>query len=54
MLYALDQNDRHVLTAETTMRMICVFNPPLAGPESHDETGAYPAAPDEAAAGPQR
>jgi hypothetical protein len=25
-----------------------VFNPPLVGPEVHDETGAYPAAPEEA------
>ena len=41
-IYALDKNDKHVLTAETTMRMICVFNPPLVGPESHDENGAYP------------
>jgi len=41
-VYALDENDKHVLTAETTMRMVCVFNPPLAGPESHDESGAYP------------
>lgn len=41
-VYALDQNDKHVLVAETTMRMICVFNPPLVGPETHDDTGAYP------------
>ena len=41
-VYALDQNDRHILTAESSMRMICIFNPPLVGPESHDENGAYP------------
>jgi L-ectoine synthase len=41
-VYALDQHDRHVLTARSNMRMICVFNPPLVGPESHDEGGAYP------------
>lgn len=41
-IYALDQNDKHVLTAMKTMRMICVFNPPLVGPESHDDEGAYP------------
>lgn len=41
-VYALDSHDRHVLTAKTTMRTICVFNPPLVGPESHDEDGAYP------------
>lgn len=41
-LYALDRNDRHVLRARTQLRMICVFNPPLVGPETHDEDGAYP------------
>ncbi len=41
-VYALDQNDQHVLTADTTMRMVCVFNPPLVGHESHDENGSYP------------
>lgn len=41
-MYALDRHDEHILKAETVMRMICVFNPALAGPETHDETGAYP------------
>ncbi len=41
-VYALDRHDKHVLRAESTMRMICVFNPPLVGPESHDAAGAYP------------
>jgi L-ectoine synthase len=41
-VYALDQHDRHVLTAETNMRMVCVFNPPLVGTETHDENGVYP------------
>ena len=41
-VYALDQNDRHVLIAETEMRMVCVFNPPLVGPETHGADGAYP------------
>lgn len=41
-LYALDQHDRHVLRAQTQLRMICVFNPPLTGQEVHDEEGAYP------------
>jgi len=41
-VYALDQHDRHTLVAETQLRMICVFNPPLVGPESHDGDGAYP------------
>lgn len=41
-VYALDQHDEHVLVAETELRLICVFNPALVGPEVHDETGAYP------------
>ena len=41
-VYALDKNDHHILKAVETMRMICVFNPALVGPESHDESGAYP------------
>jgi L-ectoine synthase len=51
-LYALDKHDEHVLEADPTthLRMVCVFNPPVAGDEVHDETGAYPAA-DEVGAG---
>ncbi|PRQ03003.1 L-ectoine synthase [Enhygromyxa salina] len=41
-VYALDQHDKHLLEARTQLRMVCVFNPPLAGPEVHDATGAYP------------
>lgn len=41
-LYALDQHDKHVLKAKTDLHMICVFNPPLLGPETHDSDGAYP------------
>ncbi len=41
-VYALDEHDRHVLIAETDMRMVCVFNPPLVGPEVHDDHGIYP------------
>ena len=44
-LYALDRHDRHVLTAKETMRMICVFNPPVSGTETHDESGCYPLVP---------
>ena len=43
-IYALDQNDRHILRAQTQLRMVCVFNPPVTGREVHDENGAYPAA----------
>ena len=41
-LYALDAHDRHVLRAKTDLRMVCVFNPPLVGPEVHDADGVYP------------
>ncbi|QDT44476.1 L-ectoine synthase [Gimesia alba] len=44
MMYALDENDRHLLRAKTQLRMVCVFNPPVTGQEVHDENGAYPAA----------
>jgi L-ectoine synthase len=38
---ALDQHDEHALRAETDMRRVCVFSPPLIGREVHDATGAY-------------
>ena len=43
-MYALDAHDRHVLRATEEMRMICVFNPPCIGGETHDADGAYPPA----------
>lgn len=45
-MYALDKHDEHILRAETDMRMVCVFNPPVTGREVHDETGAYPLVPE--------
>lgn len=42
-MYLLDQNERHQVTVAETMRMLCVFNPPVTGREVHDESGAYPA-----------
>lgn len=44
-LYALDDNDRHRLRANTELVTVCVFNPPVTGTEVHDETGAYRPAP---------
>ena len=41
-MYALDQHDRHRIDAGTDMRIVCVFSPALAGPETHDEDGSYP------------
>jgi len=44
VLYALNDNDRHVVRPRTDIVAVCVFNPPVTGREVHDETGAYPAA----------
>jgi L-ectoine synthase len=42
MLYALNEHDRHVVRVTETLRLVCVFNPPLAGAETHDASGAFP------------
>jgi len=41
-MYALSGNERHILIADEQLRMVCVFNPPIVGPETHDQNGAYP------------
>ena len=41
-MYALDRHDRHRIDADTDMRLVCVFSPALAGPETHDGDGSYP------------
>lgn len=41
-MYALNGHERHVLIATEEMRMVCVFNPPVVGSETHDENGVYP------------
>jgi L-ectoine synthase len=41
-MYLLDGNERHRVTADTDLRMVCVFNPPCTGREVHDEHGSYP------------
>lgn len=40
-VYALNGNERHLLRAHSTMRMVCVFTPPITGSEVHDQDGAY-------------
>lgn len=41
-LYALDQNDRHLVEATGgDLRLVCVFNPPLSGRETHRKDGSY-------------
>ncbi|MCP3961999.1 MAG: ectoine synthase [bacterium] len=41
-LYALDGHERHLLAAESELRLVCVFNPALTGDEVHDADGTYP------------
>jgi L-ectoine synthase len=38
-MYALDKHDKHWLRAKTTMRLVCVFTPPLRGAEHHKLDG---------------
>lgn len=41
-LYALNLHDKHVLRAKKgDLRLVCVFNPPLVGNETHDADGSY-------------
>jgi L-ectoine synthase len=40
-LYNLNQHDKHTLRAITELKLACVFNPPLAGTETHNAEGAY-------------
>ncbi|MEQ5837259.1 ectoine synthase [Marinobacter sp. R17] len=42
ILYALDKHDKHILRGGTEdMRLICTFNPPVSGRETHDADGSY-------------
>jgi L-ectoine synthase len=41
-LYALDQHDRHKIQVKSDLRLVCVFNPALAGGETHDADGSFP------------
>jgi len=44
-LYALDKNDAHIIRATRgDLRVVCVFNPPLTGDETHGADGSYAAA----------
>jgi L-ectoine synthase len=46
-LYALDEHDEHILRAtKGDLRLICVFNPPLSGRETHRPDGSYAPAED--------
>ena len=42
VLYALNNHDRHTLRGGSAdMRLICAFNPPVTGRETHDSDGSY-------------
>ena len=41
-MYALDEHDRHTLTVQRDLRLVCVFNPALTGGEVHDADGSFP------------
>ena len=36
-LYALDKHDKHTLKAETELKLVCAFNPPVTGRENKDD-----------------
>jgi L-ectoine synthase len=41
-IYALNENDRHILRAtKGDLMLVCVFTPPLAGDEVHQKDGSY-------------
>ena len=42
VMYLLDGHERHRVTAETDLRLVCVFNPPCTGRETHQADGSYP------------
>lgn len=39
--YVLDKNDPHYFEAHEETTLICTFNPPLKGEETHDKDGSY-------------
>jgi len=41
-VYVLDQHDRHIVRARKgNLRLVCVFNPALAGGETHASDGSF-------------
>jgi ectoine synthase (EC 4.2.1.108) len=41
-MYVLNNHDKHYLRAFSQLRLVCVFNPALAGREVHLPDGSYP------------
>jgi len=42
VMYVLDQNDPHIVRAETNLRFICIFTPALTGREDQNKAEAAP------------
>jgi L-ectoine synthase len=43
-VYALNEHDEHILRAiDGDLHLVCVFNPPITGNETHNATGGYDA-----------
>ena len=41
-IYALDQHDEHIVRAiKGDLLLICIFNPPVTGTETHNADGGY-------------
>jgi len=40
-MYVLDKHEKHRLKSFTSMRLVCIFMPPLSGGETHDKDGSY-------------
>ncbi len=41
-MYLLNGHEHHTVRAETDIRTVCAFSPPVTGREVHDENGVYP------------
>lgn len=41
-MYLLDGHEKHTVRPKSDFRCLCVFNPPVVGPEDHDADGVYP------------
>lgn len=41
IVYILDNYDEHAFKAITDIILLCIFNPPLKGLETHKEDGSY-------------
>lgn len=40
-MYVLDKHDKHIFQAIKEVTLLCVFNPPLKGMETHGKDGSY-------------